>query len=253
MELLLFGGTTEGRLLVEWLDARDCCDVVVCTATDYGSRLVEGGRRVRCVQGPLTLEEKRALVDAHDFSCIVDATHPYARHISQSIAELARDCGLELLRVVRDDCEAEGPWTSVADAAAAAAHLAQSSGSILLTTGTKDLGCYVRALPDAAERLYVRVLPLATSLARVEELGIPATHVLALQGPCSERLNRALIDEYDIAHLVTKRSGAAGGFAEKAGAARACGIELVVIERPAGDDGITLDQAKRLLEERYGC
>lgn len=253
MEILLFGGTTEGRLLAEWLDARDCCDVVVCTATDYGSRLVEGGRRVHCVQGPLAPEEKRALVDAHDFSCVVDATHPYAQHISQSIAELARDCGLDLLRIARDDCEVEGPWTSVADAAAAAAHLAETTGNVLLTTGTKDLGCYVRALPDFAERLFVRVLPLATSLARVEELGVPTAHVIALQGPCSEWLNRALIDEYDISHLVTKRSGLAGGFAEKAGAARACGIELVVIERPDAEAGVTLDQAKRLLEERYGC
>ena len=243
MEILVFGGTTEGRQLVEWLDARGRCDVVVCTATDYGSRLVESGRRVTCLQGPLSAEEKLALVAEHGFACIVDATHPYAEHISHSVAELAKRCGLELVRIARDDCEQEGPWTSVPDARAAAEHLTHTDGNVLLTTGTKDLAQYVAALPDYAARLYVRVLPLA----------IPAAHVLALQGPCSEELNAALVREYDIAHLVTKRSGAAGGFAEKVAAAEACGVELVVIERPLADEGISLAEAQRLLEERYGC
>ena len=52
--------------------------------------------------------------------------------------------------------------------------------------------------------------------------------------------------------LVTKRSGAAGGFDQKVRAARECGIELVVVERPREERGLLLEEAQALLEERYG-
>jgi precorrin-6x reductase len=107
-------------------------------------------------------------------------------------------------------------------------------------------------MPDYAERLYVRVLPINASLDRVKELGIAASHVIAMQGPFSAALNAALIRELGIACMVTKQSGTTGGFDQKARAAKECGIELVVIERPSTQAGASLATAKRTLEERYG-
>ena len=262
VEVLVFGGTTEGRLLVEWLDARGTCDIVVCTATAYGAVLVAGGRRVHTLTGPLSADDKHRLLEAHDFACIVDATHPYAQHISESVADLARERSLELVRIVREegaDTAADqdatsdtAPWISVASPAAAARHLAATTGNILLTTGSNDLDTFVRAIPDFTERLYVRILPVERSLARTVAAGIPPRHVVAMQGPFSTQLNVALIRELAIEHLVTKRSGRAGGFDEKLAAAQACGIELVVVERPCAEEGVSLDEAKRRLEMRYG-
>lgn len=253
MDVLVFGGTTEGRQLVEWLDARGSCQVVACTATAYGASLLPQGAHVTALQGPLSERAKCALMQAHDFCCIVDATHPYALHISDSISQLGSAFGKEVVRIAREPAEVvAGAWTSVADAHGAAAHLAKGTGTILLTTGTKDLACYVEELADWEQRLYVRILPLVSSVQRAEELGIPTSHVIALQGPASAELNEALIREYGIEHLVTKQSGTAGGFVQKVQAAQACGIELVVIERPREDEGISLRQVQSLLEVRYG-
>lgn len=251
MEVLVFGGTVEGRLLVEWLAERGTCDVVACTATAYGASLLPETDHVSVVQGPLSEEEKSRLMEGHAFRCVVDATHPYARHISQSVRELATGYGIDVIRVIRDAGE-EGSWTSVADAEEAAHLLADTSGNILLTTGSKDLATYVDAIPDYRERLFVRVLPVASVLERTSELGIPASRVVAMQGPFSQALNEALIRELGIAHLVTKESGPSGGFDEKVRAARACGVELVVIERPPEEGGLLLGEAEALLEERYG-
>ena len=261
MEVLVFAGTTEGRLLVEWLDARGTCDVVACVATDYGVSLLAGGGHVTLLKGPLDDEAKRQLMAEHDFACVVDATHPYATHISRSVARLGSVHGVPVLRVLREDCD-EGAWTSVRDAAQAARHLAQTSGNVLLTTGSKDLPTYVAGVPRAAERLYVRVLPTVDALARTQELGVPASHVIAMQGPFSTELNCALVRDLGIEHLVTKRSGVVGGFAQKVEAARRCGISLVVVERPEErrpkeSDGsyavTTFDGARRMLEDRYGA
>ena len=251
MEILVFGGTSEGRILVEWLDARGRAQIVACTATSYGASLLAGGTHVSLVDRPLTAQQKAELMETHDFACIVDATHPYALHISDSIAELGRAWGLDVIRVVRSESAGEGGWTSVTSVEDAGRYLASTSGNILLTTGSKDLAAFARALGDSG-RLYVRVLPVVGSLERTTCAGIPASHVIAMQGPFSQGLNEALIREFDIRHLVTKQSGTAGGFDEKARAARACGIELVVVERPRQEHGYTLKDAQVLLEERYG-
>ena len=67
------------------------------------------------------------------------------------------------------------------------------------------------------------------------------TRILALQGPFSYALNRALLEQFSIRFLVTKDGGAAGGFAEKAQAAADTGVQLIVIRRPA-ETGETADQ-----------
>lgn len=252
MEVLVFAGTIEGRQLVEWLDARGC-HVVACVATDYGASLLPAGSHVTCLQGPLSGQEKLRLVGEHDFCCIVDATHPYAQHITQSVADLGSACGLPVIRVLREDGVDDAGGEHVDDAQDAAALLAQTEGNVLLTTGSKDLEVYVQALADAAQRLYVRILPLASAVDHALELGIPASHLIAMQGPFSQELNEAFMRQLDIRVLVTKQSGSSGGFAEKVAAARACQARLIVIDRPQEHDGVSLAQAQALLEERYGC
>ena len=251
MEVLVFGGTVEGRLLVEWLDSLGACDVVTCAATEYGGELVGGHEHVTSLVGPLDADAKERLVAEHDFCCIVDATHPYATHVTGSIAELARAHGLPLLRLLRDD-SADGAFTLVDDVAAAAAVLAERTGNVMLTTGVKDLPAFVGAIPDYAERLYVRILPVESSVSRAHELGIPASHIIAMQGPFTEPMNRALLEQFDISTMVTKASGSTGGFQEKIDAAAACGAELVVIKRPEESEGFSFAETQAKLADLLG-
>lgn len=275
--ILLFGGTTEGRLLAEWLSARGSFDIVYCTATEYGAHLVSvqlGGYSpqlqsdtvgsippvsggIVTVQGPLSQAQKERLMAEHDVACIVDATHPYAQHISASIDALGVAFGKDVIRVTRAESAADEAgeewWTTAASVRDAARLVARMPGNILLTTGTKELHAFVGALPDYKERLFVRLLPLQSSLAVADELGVPVSHIIAQQGPFSTALNAALIRELNIAVMVTKHSGTAGGFDQKVQAAKECGIDLVVIERPDSRAGFTLEEAQRVLEDRYGA
>lgn len=250
MRVLLFGGTTEGRELASWLAARGC-DVTACSATRYGEELLGHGEHVESRTGPLPDGEMERLMREGGYCCVVDATHPYAEHITSHVERAARAAGLPRLRIVRED-EPVGPWTACADAEEAAGLLRDLPGKVLLATGVKELGVFTRALPDAAARVYARVLPSAESLARALSLGIPAPHIVAMQGPFSQQMNEAILREFDISVLVTKASGVAGGFWEKIGAARACGARAVVISRPRREKGLGLEQAKRELEAWYG-
>lgn len=250
-EILVFGGTAEGRMLVEWLDARNSCKIVACTATEYGASLLFGGNNVEVLQGPLSQQAKEQLMADHNFCCMVDATHPFATHITESIAELAQNYDVDLVRIERENID-EGSGMAVASAAEAAAQLAHTTGNILLTTGSKDLAVFTEAIPAFEERLWVRVLPVIDSITHAQGLGIPTSHILALQGPFSTQLNSALIREYRIEHLVTKQSGTTGGFAEKLAATNECGIQAWVIVRPEQNGGLYLEDAQAELEARYG-
>lgn len=249
--VLVFGGTTEGRELVGWLSARGRADVTYCSATPYGGSLVCEGPRVTTVGRPLPEPEIEALLAKGGFACVVDATHPFATSISASVRQAAGARGVPLVRVVREDVP-EGPWRLAADADEAARVVDTLPGRVLLTTGSKELASFAARVRDFRERAYVRVLPVAASLERASALGLAASHVVAMQGPFSEDLNRALIRELGIGVVVTKASGASGGFWEKVRAARAEGCELVVIDRPVREEGAGLAEAERRLAERFG-
>lgn len=249
--VLVFGGTSEGRELAEWLGARGACNVVVSSLTEYGGSLVENLPNVESITGRMLPETMEELMGGRAFACVIDATHPYAAGVSASIASAAGACNVPVVRVLREG-EPEGPWESAGDAEEAARIVARKAGAVLLTTGSKDLPAYVGAVDDFAERLYVRILPVASSLAAASDLGIPTSHVIAMQGPFSKELNVALIREFAIRTLVTKASGAAGGFWEKVEAAQECGVDLVVIRRPAEEEGLDIDEARRVLESEFG-
>ena len=246
--VLVFGGTTEGREIAEWLSARGGCRVFISSLTEFGGSLVQGLQNVTSLTGRLLPEDIESLLRDQSFSCVVDATHPYAAGVSTSIANAAEACAVPLHRVLRDP-EPEGPWNTVDSPQEAARYVSGRPGNVLLTTGSKDLPLYAEAIDGFADRVYARILPVASSLEAASGLGLAVDHILAMKGPFSKELNCALIRDLGIDILVTKASGAASGFWEKVEAAEECGIELVVIHRPTKEDGLTMGQLKDELEK----
>lgn len=249
--IVVFGGTSEGRTIAEWLGRRATCRVIYSALTEYGGSLLEGVPHVRVLTGAMPPNRMEALMRDEAATCVIDATHPYAVGVSGSIAASAQAVGLPRYRVLREG-EPQGPWVGCDSAQEAAAYVARAAGRVLLTTGSKDLSCYVAAMSDFADRLFVRILPVASSLEAAVGLGIPTSHIVGMQGPFSKRFNMALIRELNIDVMVTKASGNAGGFWEKVDAARECGIELVVIHRPVVEQGVDGEELQRLLEDAWG-
>lgn len=246
MRSVLFSGTTEGRELSLEL-ARRGAAVTVCVATEYGREEQGEAPGVTVLSGRMDREEMaRALAGA---DLCVDATHPYAVQASRTIRAACEEMGTPLLRLLRAESQAPEGAAVFPNAQAAAQWLETTAGNILLTTGAKELGVFA---PLGGERLYPRVLPLASSLEACAAAGVPSSHILALQGPFSRELNEALIRQHHIAWLVTKDGGSAGGFEEKAAAARATGAGLVLIRRPQ-EEGLDYESVLQRCREMMGC
>ncbi|MGR3319869.1 MAG: precorrin-6A/cobalt-precorrin-6A reductase [Candidatus Anammoxibacter sp.] len=65
--------------------------------------------------------------------------------------------------------------------------------------------------------------------------GIHASNIIALQGPFSFELNKALYERFKVDTIVTKDSGKQGGVIEKIDAAVKSEINVVLIKRPEID------------------
>ena len=243
MRVVVFGGTTEGRLLSHRLADLGAA-VTVCVATDYGSE--EQGDRpgIRKRAGPMSPEEMERLVAGADLC--VDATHPYAVHVTASVRRACARTGTEYRRLLRRESAPVSDSVTVESAEEAARLLAGTQGNILLTTGAKELPPF-GVLPP--ERLFPRILPTHKGLSACEALGIPHRNIIAMQGPFTRALNAALIRQFEIACLVTKDGGAPGGFPEKAAAARETGAKLIVIRRPE-ETGQSFGEILALCEEK---
>ena len=225
-KLVIFGGTTEGRELSCAL-AAEGIQATVWVATPYGS--AQQGRTEGLTVCTGRLDRPRMEEVLTGAALCVDATHPYAVEASVNIRAACAGAGVEYLRLLRPASPLPPDALDAPDASGAVRLLEQTQGPVLVATGGKELAAFA---PLGGERLYARVLPTHASLDACAAAGIPAGHIIAMQGPFSAALNRAMLEQYGIRWLVTKDGGAPGGFAEKADAARAAGARLVVIRRP---------------------
>ena len=99
-KICIFGGTTEGRKLAEFLSGQPC-DVMVCVATDYGQTLLPEAEHVSVSARRLPVGEIVSLLTEHRFDLVIDATHPYAQSITKSIARACRETGTLRWRLLR--------------------------------------------------------------------------------------------------------------------------------------------------------
>ncbi len=240
MNLLIFGGTTEGRILAETL-VNQGHQVTVSVATSLGAEELGG---IPCTVWEGRLEEAAMEERVRAFDLVIDATHPYAEEVSRHIRKACTKTGVPLRRVLRA-ASREEDCIRVDSCKAAAEYLNRRPGNVLIATGSKalrDYGCL------APERMYPRVLPTHAALNICEEMGIPHRNILALQGPFTLAMNVAMLEQYHISYLVTKDGGTVGGFTEKQQAARQAGAQLILVGRPP-DSGESMEQLLRELEE----
>ncbi len=251
-KILIFSGTTEGRKLSEHLCEKRI-EHTVCVATEYGEIVLQENPYATVHMGRMDREEMSRFFAEQKCEIVVDATHPYAAVVTENIKHAVESVNhIKYLRLKRDT-DISADYDNIQyflNNEMCAEALKNTDGNILLTTGSKELSVYC-AEQSVKERLYVRVLPGIESISLCMQNEIAGKHILALQGPFSTQLNEALIDQYDIKCLVTKKSGAAGGWNEKIVAAKNKGIPVFVVGQSVRDDGMSFDEVCEYLDRNY--
>lgn len=282
--VLIFGGTSEGRKLVEILDSNNI-KCTICVATEYGKTLLPKSeniniicRRMDCNEITRLLKENNYPGDnkysqnnkypeensysqnneypeensyskENNYYYVIDATHPYAYEISANVKTACIKTNTKYLRLLRSKTDKDlynGRVKLFEDTSKAAKYLSKMEGRILLLTGSKELAVFCKEIEDKS-RITARVLPSVNAIEACNNAGLLGKQVIAMQGPFSKELNIAIIKQAGVKFLVTKESGNAGGFLEKIYAAEETGTEVILIKRPVEEKGYTLGEILNIL------
>lgn len=238
MKLLVLGGTTEAGALARRIADRRDLDPVLSFAgrTRYpapppipfrvGGFGGVGGLKVYLV------EQK---IDA-----VIDATHPFAVQMSRTAVAACRELALPIAGLTRPAWRKQDNdrWTIVADMADAVQALGDQPRRVFLTVGGVQLAEFAQA---PQHRYLVRTIDPPDALS-----ALPSRCLILARGPFSLEDEIALMRAERIDRLVTKNSGGAATEA-KIAAARALGIEVIIVERPAPEDYPAFDAVDDIL------
>lgn len=113
-KVMLFAGTTEGRLLCEFLSEKNI-KACVCVTTSYGEQLLPSGENMEICTGALDRAQMEEKLSSFRPQLVIDATHPYARLATENIRAACGFLNLPYIRVVRESCgkEKNGAETAV--------------------------------------------------------------------------------------------------------------------------------------------
>lgn len=257
-DVLIFAGTTEGRLLAEYA-AEIGMGCYVSTATEYGKEILGEHPGIRVLSGRMDQEQIEGFLKEKNIRLVIDATHPFAIAATENIRAACGGTGVRYVRCLREEAGNPGTYVSadgsgemiVVDSVRQAVdYLKTTQGNILIATGSKELRLYTE-IDGYQDRCFARVLSTPEAVEESAKLGFQGRHLIAMQGPFSRDMNLALLRYADAAYFVTKESGKAGGFEEKLEAARQAGAVPVVIGRPR-EAGESLERTKEILLEQLG-
>jgi precorrin-6A/cobalt-precorrin-6A reductase len=226
--ILILGGTTEARALGERLAKRGDLDVTLSLAGRTATPVPHAVPvRVGGFGGAAGLADYLA---QERIDALIDATHPYATIISENAVAAARRTGVRFMVLRRP------PWTAVAgdrwievnDTAAAVSAIGIERRSVFVALGRNELAPFT----GAPQHRY-----LVRSVDPVDPpLPLPDVTYVTARGPFSEADDRALLTAHGIEVVIAKNSGGPAAYG-KIAAARALGIEIILLRRPPAPDG----------------
>ncbi|MDH6363380.1 precorrin-6A/cobalt-precorrin-6A reductase [Enterococcus sp. PF1-24] len=237
--IFILGGTSDSLQIAQALKNKDY-DFYLSVVSDYGAELALQITE-NVLKGALNQADLQRILAEKQVDLVIDATHPFATEVSKTAMTVCQRMQITYFRFERSS---EIPASakivySIEEACQVAKEL---TGKIYLTTGSKNIALFLKYL--AKERIVARVLPTSEVLQSLEKLGLQADQVEGIKGPFSQELNIALMKQNQAAMMITKESGAAGGFFEKVAACETLAIPCIVIAReklayPAMFDSVT--------------
>ncbi len=231
--ILVFGGTTEGRVAVDVLE-RAGKPYFYSTRTAGQDVPLCCGRRL---SGAMDAGAIAGFCRENGIRCIVDAAHPFASGLHGALAgqslpviRLERPCGPAINGATY--CDGFGD--------AAERLLASPARRLLALTGVNTIGP-LKAYWTRHDTVF-RILDRPESRKAARACGFPMEnaifHARDLAPPSLEEEMR-VIKATGCDAMVTKESGESGGFGQKVQAAMALGLRVFVVRRPPLPSGWT--------------
>ena len=213
--ILVFGGTTEGRRAAEVLEEAGS-PFFYSTKMGEQDLLLQHGTRI---DGAMDAEAMKTFVSQHDIRLIVDAAHPFASTLHQTIAQVSESLNIPTIRYDRIYPERDPEITWIDDYS----QIPRDIRSLLATTGVQSIS-KLKPLEAEGIRIYYRILERESSMALALKQGASPEQLCYFEDPEDIPVEAEAI--------LLKESGLSGGFPEKVEAAKARGMRIIALKRP---------------------
>lgn len=236
MKIFLLGGTKDSVNIIEHVKKNYDAFILTTTTTEYGAKLALEGGSDETIARPLLKDEITEIFIDGNFDILIDATHPFAEHITQTSTSIAKELNIPFIRFERPPINLENIDTSrihYVNSFDEAGKLIKSNfpkGNIMHFAGANTMGEVLKHV--STERFYPRILKVASSLEKCEKLNVNPDHIIPMKGAASKEENIELIEKYGASVMITKESGEIGGVIEKIEAANEKDIAIIMIQRP---------------------
>lgn len=213
--ILVFGGTTEGRKTVEVLEESGS-PYFYSTKTGEQDLTLHHGQRI---DGALDAEAMLTFCRENDIRLMVDAAHPFASQLHQTIAEVSDALKIPAIRYERIFPERDAclEWLDNYE------QVPHDIKTLLATTGVQSIS-KLKPLETKGVKVYYRILNRESSIALAQKQGARMEQLCYFEDP------KDVPVEADA--ILLKESGLSGGFQEKVDAAKAKGMRILVLKRP---------------------
>ena len=224
--ILIFGGTTEGRLAAEVCEQAGK-QFFYSTKSALQDVPLHNGQRLT---GPMTAADIERFCQDKGIEAIIDAAHPFAEGLHEAIANLS----LPVIRLQRPPIQLPESVIVCSDWADALSRLQADCPRCLLALSGVNTISRLRSYWQT-HATYFRILRREESMAKAEAEGFPADRLLfyndALTLP-SQAEEETLMKQIGCDAIITKMSGESGGFSAKVEAARTLGIKVYAVMPP---------------------
>lgn len=246
--VLIFGGTTEGRLTATVLEEAGKTFYYSTRGDEQEVTLHHGIR----LCGSMNASQMEDFCRSKDIRLLIDAAHPFATLLHTTIHHVSQCMQIPVIRYERiyPDYDAQTLFANDYDDAA---RLISTSNyhRILALTGVQTIG-KLRPLWQGKCECYFRILRRPSSQAIAQKEGFPEDYLCYYDLDHEEDAGQVseLLDKLHPDLVLTKESGISGGFEQKSAATASRGIPLLVIRRPPlPDDFITVNGPHGLRRE----
>ena len=213
--ILVFGGTTEGRKAVEVLEEGGS-PYFYSTKTGEQDITLHHGQRI---DGALDVEAMLTFCREHDIRLIVDAAHPFASQLHQTIVQVSESLNIPTIRYERIYPKRDSEITWIDDYS----QIPRDIHSLLATTGVQSIS-KLKPLVAAGIKVFYRILNRESSIALAQKQGASPEQLCYYEDPQDIPVEAEAI--------LLKESGLSGGFSEKVEAAKARGMRIIAMKRP---------------------
>ena len=220
--ILVFGGTTEGRKAIEVLEEAGK-GYFYSTKTGEQEITLHHGQRI---DGALDEEAMLAFCREHSIRLIVDAAHPFASQLHQTIEKVSVALDIPVIRYERIYPPRDESICWIDDYS----QIPRDINSLLATTGVQSI-TKLKPLEAEGIKVYYRILNRESSIALALKQGASNEQLCYYENPNDMPIKADAI--------LLKESGMSGGFVEKVEAAKAQGMRIIVLKRPDLPDTFT--------------